>query len=155
MVIQNVLPLGHEEDNVFVFGHPVPPFLKIKTQSIYICMSNKLPFVVKQVLRLYDMEVNTVIVDTKNSSQGKYVRIKTTITFTPKEINSISPKTVKSYGVFDYRKDYRLFLDMEYLRNSDMPILSYIDDDYGLDVFLSEIVETESDKKFEKVRHKL
>jgi hypothetical protein len=44
---------------------------------------------------------------------------------------------------------------MEYLRNSDMPILSYIDDDYGLDVFLSEIVETESDKKFEKVRHKL
>jgi hypothetical protein len=118
-------------------------------------MSNKLPFVVKQVLKLYDMEVNTVIVDTKNSSQGKYVRIKTTITFTPKEINSISPKTVKSYGVFDYRKDYRLFLDMEYLINSDMPILSYIDDDYGLDVFLSEIVETESEKKFEKVRHKL
>jgi hypothetical protein len=44
---------------------------------------------------------------------------------------------------------------MVYLRDSDMPILSYIDDDYGLDVFLTEIVETETKKKFEKVRHKL
>jgi hypothetical protein len=44
---------------------------------------------------------------------------------------------------------------MVYLRDSDMPILSYIDDDYGLDVFLTEIVETESEKKFEKVRYKL
>jgi hypothetical protein len=123
--------------------------------TIYICMSNELPIVVKQVLRLYDMEVNTVVVDTKTSSQGKYIRIKTTITFTPKEISSISPETVESYGVFDYRKDSRLFLDMVYLRDSDMPILKYIDDDYGLDVFLTEIVETESEKKFKKVRHKL
>jgi hypothetical protein len=118
-------------------------------------MSNELPVVVKQVLKLYDMDVNTVIVETKTSSRGKYVRIKTTITFTPKEISSITPETVKSYGVFDYRKDSRVFLDMVYLRNSDMPILSYIDDDYGLDVFLTEIVETESEKKFEKVRYKL
>ena len=117
-------------------------------------MSNEF-IVVKQVLKLYDMKVNTAIVKTDTNSQGKYVRIKTTITFTPKEINSMSPKTVKSYGVFDYRKDSRLFLDMEYLRDSDMPILKYIDDDYGLDVFLTEIVETESEKKFEKVRHKL
>jgi hypothetical protein len=118
-------------------------------------MSNELPIVVKQVLKLYDMEVDTVIVETNTNSRGKYVRIKTTITFTPKEINSMSPETVKSYGVFDYRKDSRLFLDMVYLRDSDMPILKYIDDDYGLDVFLTEIVETESEKKFEKVRHKL
>jgi hypothetical protein len=119
-------------------------------------MSNELPIVVKQVLKLYDMKVNTVIVETNTNSRGKYVRIKTTITFTPKEVNSISPETVESYGVFDYRIDSsRLFLDMVYLRDSDMPILKYIDDDYGLDVFLTEIVETESEKKFEKVRHKL
>jgi hypothetical protein len=118
-------------------------------------MSNELPAVVKQVLKLYDMDVNTVIVETKTSSRGKYIRIKTTITFTPKEINIMSPETVESYGVFDYRKDSRLFLDMVYLRDSDMPILSYIDNDYGLDVFLTEIVETETKKKFDKVRHKL
>jgi hypothetical protein len=118
-------------------------------------MSNELPIVVKQVLKLYDMEVNTVILDTKTNSQGSVVRIKTTITFTPKEVSSISPETVESYGVFDYRKDSRLFLDMVYLRGSDMPILAYIDDDYGLDVFLTEIVETETKKKFDKVRHKL
>ena len=118
-------------------------------------MSNELPVVVKQVLKLYDMDVNTVIVETKTSSRGKYIRIKTTITFTPKEINIMSPETVESYGVFDYRKDSRLFLDMVYLRDSDMPILSYIDNDYGLDVFLTEIVETETKKKFDKVRHKL
>jgi hypothetical protein len=119
-------------------------------------MSNELPTVVRQVLKLYDMEVNTVILDTKTNSQGSVVRIKTTITFTPKEVSSISPETVESYGVFDYRVDSsRLFLDMVYLRDSDMPILRYIDDDYGLDVFLTEIVETETKKKFEKVRHKL
>jgi len=117
-------------------------------------MSNEF-IVVKQVLKLYDMKVNTAIVKTDTNSQGKYVRIKTTITFTPKEISTISPETVKSWGVFDYRKDSRLFLDMVYLRDTDMPILTYIDDNYGLDVFLTEIVETESEKKFEKVRHKL
>jgi hypothetical protein len=119
-------------------------------------MSNELPIVVKQVLRLYDMEVNTVVIPTKSYAKTKTIRIKTTITFTPKEVSSISPETVESYGVFDYRVDSsRLFLDMVYLRDSDMPILKYIDDDYGLDVFLTEIVETESEKKFEKVRHKL
>jgi hypothetical protein len=123
--------------------------------TIYIHMSNEF-IVVKQVLKLYDMKVNTAIVKTDTNSQGKYVRIKTTITFTPKEISTISPETVKSWGVFDYREDSsRLFLDMVYLRDSDMPILTYIDDDYGLDVFLTEIVETETKKKFEKVRHKL
>lgn len=119
-------------------------------------MSNELPAVVKQVLKLYNMEVDTVVMPTKSYEKTKTIRIKTTITFTPKEVNSISPETVESYGVFDYRIDSsRLFLDMVYLRDSDMPILSYIDDDYGLDVFLTEIVETETKKKFEKVRHKL
>ena len=118
-------------------------------------MSNELPIVVKQVLRLYDMSVDTVVVDTKTSSQGKYIRIKTTITFTPKEISSISPETVESYGVFDYRKDSRLFLDMVYLRDEDLPILPYIDDTYNLDQYLENIVKSESKKKFESVRHKL
>ena len=118
-------------------------------------MLDELPAVVKQVLKLYNMEVNTVVIP-KSYAKTKTIRIKTTITFTPKEINIISPETVESYGVFDYRNDSsRLFLDMVYLRDSDMPILSYIDDDYGLDVFLTEIVETETKKKFEEVRHKL
>jgi hypothetical protein len=119
-------------------------------------MSNELPAVVKQILKLYDMEVNTVVIPTKSYSKTKTIRIKTTITFTPKEVISITPETVESYGVFDYRVDSsRLFFDMVYLRDSDMPILSYIDDDYGLDVFLTEIVESETKKKFEEVRHKL
>ena len=119
-------------------------------------MSNELPPVVKQVLKLYDMDVDTFIMPSEVGSRQKFIRIKTTITFTPKEFNNITPKKVESYGVFDYRVDSsRLFLDMVYLRDSDMPILAYIDDDYGLDVFLTEIVETETKKKFEKVRHKL
>jgi hypothetical protein len=118
-------------------------------------MSNELPIVVKQVLRLYDMEVDTFIMPSEVGSRQKFIRIKTTITFTPKEFNNISPERVEAYGVLDYRKDSELFLDMVYLRDNDMPILPYIDDTYNLDEFLEKIVKTESKKKFESVRHKL
>jgi hypothetical protein len=44
---------------------------------------------------------------------------------------------------------------MVYLRDNDMPILPYIDDNYNLDEYLENIVKTESKKKFEELRHKL
>ena len=118
-------------------------------------MSNELPYVVKQVLKLYDMDVDTFIMPSEVGSRQKFIRIKTTITFTPKEINTMSPEKVEAYGVLDYKKDSELFLDMVYLRDNDMPILPYIDDTYNLDEFLEKIVKTESKKKFESVRHKL
>ena len=118
-------------------------------------MSNELPVVVKQVLKLYDMDVDTFIMPSEIGSRQKFVRIKTTITFTPKEFSYISPEKVEAYGVLDYRKDSELFLDMVYLRDNDMPILPYIDDTYNLDEFLEKIVKTESKKKFEELRDKL
>ena len=118
-------------------------------------MSNDLPVVVKQILKLYDMEVDTVVMPSEVGLRQHFIRIKTIITFTPKEFSNISPEKVKAWGVLDYRKDSELFLDMVYLRDDDMPILPYIDDTYNLDEFLEKIVKTESKKKFEELRDKL
>ena len=113
-------------------------------------MSNELPAVVKQVLKLYDMSVDTSVKSRiiKDLDNDDFIRIRANILFKPKEYNSITPESVLIWGVWDYYKYKIDFHDMIYLRDIDMPILAYIDDDYNLDEFVTEVARNAANNKF-------
>lgn len=113
-------------------------------------MSDNIPYVVKQVLRLYDMSVDTSVKSNivKDLHDDDFIRIRANILFKPKEYNSITPESVLIWGVWDYFKYKIDFYDMVYLRDTDMPIIPYIGDEFTLDEFVTEVARNAANDKF-------
>lgn len=103
----------------------------------------ELPYVVKQILNLYDVKIESYCGKTPLyiNINELYVRVKVIFTFYPKEINNITPHNATLYCIWDYSSsaDIASCYDILYLRAIDMPILKYIDDYYNSDVFFEKI----------------
>jgi hypothetical protein len=107
-------------------------------------MSDNTPYVVKQVLKLYDMSHLEYVY-----KKPLHVSITVHIIFTPKKESSISPKKVSCYGVVNYyyRKGGKLE-EMMLISELEMPILSYIDDKPSFYSFVEETIRDVADKKY-------
>lgn len=100
-------------------------------------------YTIKQIKKLYDIEVSSTYSDYASS-----IIIKIYIDFIPKEITTMTPSEANSYAIFLYNKDsMRTSLeDMTYIRKDEMPILSYTQQEYYLDNYVEEIAEKEYKK---------
>jgi coproporphyrinogen III oxidase len=110
-------------------------------------MSNNLPYVIKQIMKLYYVDTITYVNEKRN-----YISITVHVIFSPKEVNPITPEVIKSYGVVDYYKDHKEIGERFLFGNNQMPILSYITDTTSLDNFLDEVVEKAADEKYDEVK---
>jgi hypothetical protein len=106
-------------------------------------MSNNTPYVVKQVLKLYDIE-SVAFVNKKRN----YISITVHVIFTPKKISSISPTNVKCYGVVNFYKRGNKLEEMMLNNESEMPILSYIDDKSSFYSFVEDKIRDVADKEY-------
>jgi hypothetical protein len=106
-------------------------------------MSNNTPYVVKQVLKLYDIESIAFVNKKRN-----YISITVHVIFTPKKISSISPTNVKCYGVVNFYKKGNKLEEMMLNNESEMPILSYIDDKSSFYNFVEEKIRDVADKEY-------
>jgi hypothetical protein len=94
----------------------------------------ELPYDVKIILKLYDMTDKVSIQEFPNSN---FDVIRIWLYFTPKEISNITPKKVNTYAEWKVftDSDKISFENFRYLREDDMPILPYLDDNYNFDNF--------------------
>jgi len=94
----------------------------------------ELPYAVKIILKLYDMTDKDSIQEFPNSN---FDVIRIWLYFTPKEISNITPKKVNTYAEWKVftDSDKISFENFRYLREDDMPILPYLDDNYNFDNF--------------------
>jgi hypothetical protein len=109
-------------------------------------MSDNIPYVVKQVLKLYDIEVLTF-----TNNKRDYLSITVHVIFTPKKISSISPNSVKCYGVVNYYKKGRRLEEMMLNTEKEMPILSYIDDKSSYYNFVENKIVGVADKEYNRL----
>jgi hypothetical protein len=106
-------------------------------------MSDNIPYVVKQVLKLYDIE-NHAFVNKKRD----HISITVHVIFVPKKVSSISPKKVGCYGVIGYYKKGSKLEEMMLNSELDIPILSYVDDKDSFYSFVEETIRDVADKKY-------
>ena len=94
----------------------------------------ELPYAVKIILKLYDMTDKVSIQEFPNSN---FDVIRIWLYFTPKENSNITPKKVNTYAEWKVftDSDKISFENFRYLREDDMPILPYLDDNYNFDNF--------------------
>ena len=101
------------------------------------------------VLKNYDMFVDTRV-------KKKYARIKiyTWIVFTPKKINTLTPKPTNFYSEYIYSEvnDTLSYDDATYIRENDMPILKYISGEYYFDEFCEKLARKSTEEVIEKVK---
>jgi len=108
-------------------------------------MSDNLPYVVKQVLKLYDVDTKAFV-----NKKHNYISITVHVIFIPKKESSISPKKVGCYGVVNfYKKGSKL---EEVMLNSEleMPILLYIDDKPSFYSFVEDTIRDVADKEYNR-----
>jgi hypothetical protein len=106
-------------------------------------MSDNLPYVVKQVLKLYDIETHAFV-----NKKRDHISITVHVIFVPKKVNSISPKKVGCYGVVGYYKKGSKLEEMMLNSELEMPILSYVDDKSSFYSFTEEIIRDVADKEY-------
>ena len=107
-------------------------------------MSDNTPYVVKQILRLYDIE--TIAFANKKSD---YISMTVHVIFTPKKVSAISPKSVKCYGVVNYYKKGKRLEEMMLATELEMPILDYVDDKVSFYNFVEELIRDGADKEYD------
>lgn len=112
-------------------------------------MSDNTPYVVKQVLKLYDVGSMAH----PNKKRG-YISITVSITFTPKKESSISPKSVSCYGVVNYYMKGKRLEELMLTSELEMPILDYVDDKPSFYNFVEELVGDVADKEYKKYNEK-
>lgn len=102
------------------------------------------------VLKNYDMAVDTRVKDGWES-----IYIYTWIVFTPKQINTLTPKPTFYYSKYIYSELNGVTLvydDAIYIRKNDMPILKYISGEYYLDEFCEKLARQITEESIEKVK---
>lgn len=109
-------------------------------------MPDNSPYVVKQVLKLYNIE--TIAFANK---KREYISITVHVIFTPKNKSSISPKSVKCYGVVNYYEKGNKLEELMHTSELEMPILSYVDDNTSFYNFVEEIIRKVADEEYEKL----
>ena len=109
-------------------------------------MSDNLPYVVKQILKLYDIETHAFV----NKKRG-HISITVHVIFTPKKESSISPKKVGCYGVVGYYKKGSKLEEMMLNSELEMPILLYIDDKPSFYSFVEDTIRDVADKEYNKL----
>lgn len=109
-------------------------------------MSNDSPYVVKQILKLYDIE--TISFANKKSD---FISMTVHVIFTPKKVSSISPKSVKCYGVVNFYKKGKRLEEMMLTSELEMPILDYVDDKPSFYNFVEEVIRDGADKEYKKL----
>lgn len=108
-------------------------------------MSDNTPYVVKQVLKLYDISHLAYI----NKKRG-HISITVHIVFTPKEETVMSPKKAANYGVVNYYKNGRKIEELIYVGDKDMPILSYVTNNESFHKFLEDSILEIADETYKK-----
>jgi hypothetical protein len=106
-------------------------------------MSDNTPYVVKQILKLYDIETHKFV-----NKKRDYISITVHVIFTPKKESSISPKKVGCYGVVGYYMKGSKLEEMMLNSELEMPILSYVDDKSSFYSFTEEIIRDVADKEY-------
>ena len=106
-------------------------------------MSDNLPYVVKQVLKLYNVETHAFV-----NKKRDHVSITVHVIFVPKKENSITPKKVGCYGVVGYYKKGSKLEEMMLNNELEMPILSYVDDNTSFYSFVEETIKSVADKEY-------
>jgi hypothetical protein len=116
-------------------------------------MSDNLPYVIKQVLKLYDVEAWAFSNKKRDLSNKKrdHVSITVHVMFTPKKESSISPTNVKCYGVVGYYKKGSKLEEMILNSELEMPILSYVDDKSSFYSFVEEKIRKVADKEYKRL----
>jgi hypothetical protein len=94
----------------------------------------ELPYAVKIILKLYDMTDKVSLQELSNSN---FDVIRIWLYFTPKQISNITPKKVNTYAEWKVftDSDKISFENFRYLREDDMPVLPYLDNNYDFDNF--------------------
>lgn len=105
-------------------------------------MADSSPYVVKQILKVYNMDSLAFA----HKKRG-YVSITVHVIFTPKEESSISPKSVRCFGVVNYYKKGRKLEEMILPSEREMPILSYINDNLSFYDFVEEFIIKKADEE--------
>jgi hypothetical protein len=108
-------------------------------------MSDNTPYVVKQILKLYDVETMSFV-----NKKRDYVSITVHVIFTPKKESSISPKSVKCYGVVNYYSEGRRLEEMMLTSELEMPILDYVDDKPSFYNFVEKTIMNGADEEYKK-----
>jgi hypothetical protein len=108
-------------------------------------MSDNTPYVVKQVLKLYDIEALAF-----SHKKRDYVSITVHVIFTPKKESSISPTNVKCYGVVNFYKKGSKLEEMMLNSEAEMPILSYTDDKSSFYSFVEEKIRKVANKEYKR-----
>lgn len=121
----------------------------IRRGYIYIHMSDNIPYVVKQIMKLYDISHLTYI----NKKRG-YISITVHIVFTPKEVNVMSPKKAASYGVVNYYMRNRRIEELMHVGDRDIPILSYVNDIDSFHTFLEDYILKVADEAYNEMKGK-
>jgi len=109
-------------------------------------MSDNTPYVVKQVLKLYDIEALAF-----SNKKRDHISITVHVIFTPKKESSISPTNVKCYGVVGYYKKGSKLEEMMLNSESEMPILSYVDDKSSFYSFVEDKIRKVADKEYKRL----
>ena len=110
-------------------------------------MSDNIPYVVKQVLRLYNLDTVSFVNDKNNG----YISITVHVIFSPKIKNSITPKNVRCYGVVNYYKKGRKLEELMHISGREMPILDYIDDMPSFYSFVEKKIIESADIKYNRL----
>jgi hypothetical protein len=117
-------------------------------------MSDNIPYVVKQVLKLYDISHLTYINKKPNKLINGYFSITVHIVFTPKEETIVSPKKAASYGVVNYYRNNRRIEELMHVGDRDIPILSYVNDIDSFHKFLEDYILKVADEAYNKMKGK-
>jgi hypothetical protein len=112
-------------------------------------MSDNIPYVAKAVLKLYDISTPTFVTHKRN-----YIVISVHVILTPKEESSISPRSVRCYGVVNYYTKGRRLEEMMLTDLESIPILSYIDDNKSFYDFIENIIMKVADEKYDTIKEK-
>lgn len=105
-----------------------------------------LPYVVKQVLKLYDVDTKAFV-----NKKHNYISITAHVIFTPKKESSISPNRVGCYGVVNYYKKGRKLEEMMLPNELVIPILSYVDDSSSFNDFVEDTIVDVADKEYNRL----
>ena len=112
-------------------------------------MSDNIPYVVKQIMKLYDISHLSYI----NKKRG-HISITVHIVFTPKEETVMSPKKAASYGVVNYYRHNRRIEELMHVGDRDIPILSYVNDIDSFHTFLEDYILKVADEAYNEMKGK-
>jgi hypothetical protein len=108
-------------------------------------MSDNLPYVVKQVLKLYDVDTKAFV-----NKKHNYISITVHVIFIPKKENPLTPNKVGCYGVVNYYKKGSKLEEMILPNELVIPILSYVDDNTSFNDFVESTIRDIADKEYKR-----